>query len=49
MITKWAEAIVKIYKNVIVPKWKKKVTPVRANPKLASQVVDSNLLTKEVG
>ena len=48
MLKKWAQIIVDLYKNMIVPQWSKKLTPILYNPTLADKVIEQTFKKKEI-
>ena len=40
ILKKWAQIIVDLYQNLLVPKWNEKVTPIKYFPNLADKVYE---------
>ena len=48
MIEEWAQAIIEIYHEVVVPTWVNKTTSLTMNPRLAKLYTDQNLNNNEI-
>ena len=48
MLKKWAEIIVDLYQNYLVPEWNKKVTPIKCCPRFADKVHEQVFTKKEI-
>lgn len=48
MLKKWAQIIVDLYQNLLVPQWIKKETPILYNPTWADKVQEQTFKKKEI-